>query len=47
MNLVLLLQTGFLQMEGMVYLNCCSTSVVTVWQSRQVKVPDTSSGWTG
>lgn len=46
-NLLLLAQTGFLQMFGCVYLNCCSTSLITVWQSRHRKVPLTSSGWTG
>lgn len=46
-NLLLLAQTGFLQMFGWVYLNCCSTSLITVWQSRHRKVPLTSSGWTG
>lgn len=46
-NLLLLAQTGFLQMLGCVYLNCCSTSFITVWQSRHRKVPLTSSGWTG
>ena len=29
----------------LLYLNCCSTPSMAVWQSRQVKVPDTSSGW--
>lgn len=46
-NLLLLAQTGFLQMFGCVYLNCCSTSLITVWQSRHRKVPLTSSGCTG
>jgi len=30
-----------------VYLNCCSTSLIVVWQSRHTKDPLTSSGWTG
>lgn len=30
-----------------VNLNCCSTSGMTVLQSRHMKVPNTSSGWTG
>ena len=30
-----------------VYLNCCSTSLMTVWQSRQINVPVTNSGCTG
>ena len=30
-----------------VYLNCCSTSLMMVWQSRHMNVPLTSSGWTG
>ncbi len=42
-----LAHTGFLQMVGCVYLNCCSTSLMTDWQSRQRKVPLTSSGCTG
>ena len=47
MNLLLLLQTGFLQTAGWVYLNCCSTPSTMVRQSRHWKVPCTSSGWTG
>ena len=43
MNLDLLLHTGFLHTEGWVYLNCCSTPETTVWQSAQVKTPDTNS----
>lgn len=42
-----LAHTGFLQIVGCVYLNCCSTSLMTDWQSRQRKVPLTSSGCTG
>ena len=30
-----------------VYLNCCWTFLMTVWQSKQVNVPATNSGWTG
>ena len=30
-----------------VYLNCCSTSGITVWQSAHLNVANTSSGWTG
>ncbi|KAH3703440.1 hypothetical protein DPMN_078476 [Dreissena polymorpha] len=30
-----------------VYLNCCSTSLMMVLHSRHMKVPQTSSGWTG
>ena len=33
--------------DGCVNLNCCSTSLTMVWQSRQTKVPLTNSGWTG
>lgn len=46
-NLFLLAQTGFRHMFGCVYLNCCSTSLITVWQSKHRKVPLMSSGWTG
>ena len=46
-NLERLLQTGFRQIEGWVYLNCCSTSGIEVWQSAQMNVPRTNSGWTG
>lgn len=42
-----LLHTGLRQMLGWVYLNCCSTSFITPWQSKHRKVPLTSSGWTG
>ena len=45
MNLLLLLQTGFLQTASCVYLNCCSTSSTMVCQSRHWNVPCTSSGW--
>jgi hypothetical protein len=41
------LTTGFRQMEGWVYLNCCSTPLMTVWQSAHTYVPNTSSGCTG
>lgn len=34
-----LLQTGFLQMVGGEYLNCCGTSLITAWQSMHRKVP--------
>ena len=30
-----------------VYLNCCSTSGIIVWQSAHLNVANTSSGWTG
>lgn len=46
-NLCLFAQTGFLQIVGCVYLNCCSTSLTTDWQSIQRNVPLTSSGCTG
>ena len=46
-NLFLLAHTGFRQIFGCVYLNCCSTSLITVWHSRHRKVPLTSSGCTG
>ena len=36
-----------MQTPTWVYLNCCSTSLITVWQSRQMKVPLTNSGCTG
>lgn len=34
-----LLQTGFLQMVGGEYLNCCGTSLIIPWQSMHRKVP--------
>lgn len=45
-------QLKFLQLTDVyqftcVNLNCCSTSGMTVLQSRHMKVPNTSSGWTG
>ena len=32
-------QVALLQMSGVVYLNCCSTSVMTVKQESHLKVP--------
>ena len=47
MNLLLFWQRGFLQTVGSVNLNCCSTSGMLVWHSRQRKFPLVSSGCTG
>lgn len=37
----------FIYYPSYLTLNCCSTFLITVWQSRHLKVPETSSGWTG
>lgn len=37
----------FFDLLTCVYLNCCSTSLITVWQSRQTNVPVINSGCTG
>lgn len=49
-NVLLMLQTEFLQTAGWVYLNCCFTRSTLVWQSRHWhyrQVLCSSSVWTG
>jgi len=45
-HLFVLWQFGFLHTLGSVYLNCCSTSLISLLQTRQRKLPWISSGLT-